>query len=800
MQRVSTSCVHCGRPSRDGRETCCDGCDAAYGLLRDLDLERYYALGDRPGRPPAAPRSGTAFVDAAWAERTRAAGGRASVELDVQGIRCAACVWVIEELFQREPGALSCELTPGVGRLRLEVEEERFDLARLSDHLGTLGYRLAPRGAAKSSPYLDELVLRLGVSAAIAMNTMLMSLPLYLGVDEPRVRSVMGWASLGLGTAAVFVGGSPFVKSAVASLRRGVVHLDVPIALGLVAAYAGSVFSFARQDGRASYFDTLAVFVTLMLLGRWLTERVLEKNRRALLSERPLHSFPVRRVSGDAVEIVQAKDVVVGDELLLRPGDLCPTGARLTSPSTTVSLAWLTGEEALLPVTAGEPIAAGAFVRSDEAIRARAIEDFASSRLPRLAPPPASRDDLPRATLFFQRLSKGYVASVLTLAAVSGLAFAFSTGADHALEVVVALLVVTCPCAFGIAAPLAYEIVQAQLAEQGVRARSRSLLDRMLSVKDAIFDKTGTLTLGEIELDGRALAGIPDADRRVFAAMVSRSRHPKSEALARWFAGHDGPAPHSDFACHETAGRGLSAEVSGGSYRVGAPSWAAEGEALLTAGEVPDLVLSKDGRALASLRTRERLPEDAARSADSLRALGVRLHVLSGDHEDRVRDVAARVGADEIRWAATPEEKAEYLARIDASRALFVGDGVNDVLAAREALVAGTPLSDLPILPAHTDFDVDGSVLEGVLRALVAARRLDRVVREVLVFALAYNAASVLLCLAGLMSPLVAAVVMPISSLASTAWVTWRLRGAATLPARAATSAQAAPGPVARAT
>lgn len=740
-----------------------------------MDLERYYALGDRPEAPPVVSRTGTAFIDAAWAERTRGEDGKASVELDVQGLRCAACVWVIEEIFRREPGAVRCELTPGAGQLRAEVEEGSFDLQRFSDRLATLGYRLAARGSAKSSPYLDELVLRLGVSAAIAMNAMLMSLPLYLGVEEPKLRAIMGWASFALGTAAVLVGGSPFVKSAIAALRRGVLHLDVPIATGLLAAYAGSVVSFLRQDGRASYFDTLATFVTLMLLGRWLTERVLDKNRRALLSERPLHSFPVRRLSGDAVDLVPAKDVRAGDALLLRPGDLCPTGAVLEGATTSISLAWLTGEESPRTVAQGEPIPAGAFVRGDEAVVARATEDFLSSRLPRLAPPPAERDDLPRATAFFQRLSRTYVLAVLGTAAASGLFWWLGMGSgDRAIEVVVAVLVVTCPCAFGIAAPLAYELVQAQLRKKGVRVRSRSFLDRILAVKEAVFDKTGTLTLGELELDATVLRAVPEADRRVLAAMAARSRHPKSEALLRALVARDGEPGGLGATCKELAGRGLVASVDGAEYRIGAPGWAGDGDG--------DLVISKDGAVLAVLCTRERLPEDVALAARALQATGTRLHLLSGDHAARVREVAARVGIDEVRWAATPEDKAAYLAALGADRALFVGDGVNDVLAARTALVSGTPLSDLPILPAQTDFDVEGSVIEGVLRAIVASRRLAQVVREALVFALLYNAASILLCVAGAMSPLVAAVVMPISSVLSTAWVTFRLRGAAELP------------------
>jgi P-type Cu2+ transporter len=278
---VSGVCAHCGTTLDDTRHApyCCEGCGAVAALLRDGGLERYYDLRDgaiAPTRNADAPR------DLAWLEpleaRAKATTSPSRIDLDLQGIQCTACVWLLEELFRRAPHALHAEINPAIGHASLLVSPG-FDLRAYVVTAARLGYRFGPTVTrdASVSRRGSALVGRLGVCAALAINTMIFALPLYLGLNNGPTHSVFRWITLALSTASVVVGGSVFIRSAFAAIRRRILHLDVPIALGIIAAYSGSLLHhIARRDG-AAYFDTVSVFIALMLLGRWLQARATQR-------------------------------------------------------------------------------------------------------------------------------------------------------------------------------------------------------------------------------------------------------------------------------------------------------------------------------------------------------------------------------------------------------------------------------------------------------------------------------------------------------------------------------------------
>jgi Cu2+-exporting ATPase len=350
-----------------------------------------------------------------------------------------------------------------------------------------------------------------------------------------------------------------------------------------------------------------------------------------------------------------------------------------------------------------------------------------------------------------------------------GLGWALS-GADAArvVEIVVAVLVVTCPCALGIAAPLAHELGVAALRRRGVFVRSPSFLDRASDVRTLIFDKTGTLTLGTLRLvDVAPIAALSPADRQALFDMAIRSRHPKSLAIVTALEPFDCRVDETA-SVTETPGRGLTLDVNGCAYRLGAPAWAGEVDG------TTDVVFGKDGTTLAALHTEEHIRPDAASALARLRSAGFEIHVASGDDAARASSVAARLGIpeDHVLSAATPEEKEALVARLDHGDTLMIGDGVNDARAAARAHASGTPASHLPHLTSRTDFFVEGRLVEGVEAALEWARRVRKVVHHDLAFAVSYNVIVVALAAAGLMTPLLCAVVMPLSSVVIVAFTT----------------------------
>jgi Cu2+-exporting ATPase len=747
---------------------CCSGCAAVYDLLRHEGLDHYYELRRGRGVPVAEPRAGRR--DHKWLEpveeRLRASHEHARVTLDVQGLHCVGCVWLLEELFARAPGGERIEVNPALGRIDMVVRPD-FALRDLVAGIERFGYLLGPP-VKRASGASRDLLWRLGLCAAIAMNSMIFAIPLYAGLDRGPVFRLFTTLNLALAALAVAAGGTVFFRSAWRALRQGMLHLDLPIALGIALAFAGSVHSYATRASRAAYFDTLDVFITLMLLGRWLQERAVERNRAWLLASDGTDGLLARRIRDGRVELVRCAELAAGDALLVAPGDLVPVDGRLDGEGGTFSLDWIVGESRPRSYAPGDVVPAGAFAAGDQAATLRATTGFGESPLRHLLrSPERTGPDTARTTPWFQALSKVYVAGVLSLAAAGFVGWWLATrDLSRAMSVTTAVLIVTCPCAFGIAAPLAYEMVQAGLRRAGLFVRRASFLDRARDVRRIVFDKTGTLTTGALALaNPEVLATLTEGQRQVLYDLVARSGHPKSAAVRDALHAHGGSLDENARVV-EHPGRGLELVRDGERWRLGEPRWVgAPGE---TSGEV---AFGVDGRVLALLATTERLRDDAAREVQALTRDGYEVWLLSGDAQPRVDTAgdASGVALERCIGGQTPQGKARFLDERNHGDTLFVGDGVNDALALDHAHVSGTPAVDRPYVPARADFFFVTPGLAPVRLALRSSRALAQVVRADLAIALIYNVFAIGLALAGRMSPLLCAVLMPASSLTTIA-------------------------------
>ncbi|MCS6898966.1 MAG: HAD-IC family P-type ATPase [Myxococcales bacterium] len=769
---MKRSCLHCQNPLPPGEDTfCCAGCRAARALIEEAHLEKYYELRGGPGVVvPEAPVRGEIWLEACQEQLQKSKDEVIRLELDVQGLHCAACVWVVEQLFERREGACGVVVNPGAGKIAMTVRPRSFDLGRFARDLARLGYRLGPSSKAERSEASRGLLLRIGICAALTVNVMIFTFSVYSGLVEGPLHGLMTGAAWALTTLAVLVGGGPFVRSALASVQQRALHLDLPIALGITLAYAGSSYAhFSGKDG-ASYLDTVATFTTLMLVGRFLQERVLERNRRQLLADDGVENLYTHRVRDGVVQVVRVGELQEGDRLLLRPGDLVPVDAEAPEGGVQVSREWITGESTPVAVPGGAVLEAGCFLAGDCAVEVKARAAYAASRLAGLLRTPGNvREPGARRTPFWSRLTRWYVALTLLAAVGSGVGgWLVGRAPGRVLEIVVAVLVVACPCAFGIAVPVAYELAQGALRRVGVFVRSPSLLDRVGMVRRVVFDKTGTLTLGELELEHpEELCSLPPWAKKALGNLALRSRHPKSRAVVK--ALEPQGLLLEDASVREETGRGMEGIFEGKVCRLGAPGWAGEAKGA-------DLVFSVDGQVKLAMMTRERLRHDAPGRIRELERAGYEVHLLSGDGVERVAALARRLGLapERARAGASPEEKRAYVATGDA---LMVGDGVNDAAAMGAALCSATPAGELPFLPARTDAYVQGELVTGVRRLLIVGDRLQRTVRGAVTFGLAYNVLAVSAACMGWMSPLVAAVIMPLSSVAVVGYVIGRLRG-----------------------
>jgi Cu2+-exporting ATPase len=785
------ACLHCALPlpSFERSAFCCRGCEAVHALLSNGGLSRYYELGGGDGHPVS---QGTS--DHKWLEpiaaRLGAQQGLTRLVLDVQGLHCSACVWLLEEIFRRQPASAGVVVNSAVGSIELTVGSA-FPLGSYVDSIEAFGYRFGPAlktGEARASSDLD-LVWRMGLCIAIAMNTMIFGIAIYCGLPEGRVYRLFHALDFALSFVSVLVGGTVFFRSAWQALRRRVLHLDLPIALGIALAFSSSTFTYLTRGGSTSYFDTLNVFIALMLVGRFLQERVVAKNRAYLLASDGAEGLYARRFSGGTVTLVRCTEIAVGDLLFVGHQDLVPVDAELVGESPTVfSLDWINGESAPRAFAPGEVVPAGAFCQDTRAAVLRATIAFDASSVVALLRTSNRREhDSARSTPWWRRLGTLYVTAVLTIAAGGFAGWLLVThDLARSLDVVAALLIVTCPCAFGIATPLAYELAQAGLRRVGLFVRTPGFLDRAADVRRVVFDKTGTLTTGALVVENPgALAALAHDERAIAYDLAVRSSHPKSFAIVRALASL-GVAGTIDTRreVREVAGKGLETTLDGHVWRLGAASWAteaakAETPAAATVG--PDVLFSRDGEVLAAVVTGETLRADASVEVRELEREGYDPCVLSGDSLEATRAIAAACGipTDRAFGARSPEGKAAWLRTLGAKDdrpALFVGDGINDSLVAEQASCAGTPAIDRPFMAARCDFYFVSPGLGPIRAALHMAKRLARVVRTNLVIATFYNAITVTLALAGLMTPLWCAVLMPLSSLSTVLATTWQLR------------------------
>lgn len=755
-------CKHCHtrfRAAEDESEFCCSGCRFVHHLLHKRGLEDFYNYGET-----MSPAGSFVFHerDYRWLSDLQIAaeaGDPATAEtfVEVQGISCAACVWLIEAVFMEHAGSVSCVVNSATGAVRLRWVPGGTDLPEFARDIQRFGYLLGPLQG-KPSSAMVPLTRKLGLCGFLAMNAMLFASPRYFGLDPgDALTALFDVLSFGLATASITIGGTYFFRRALAALRLGALHIDLPISLGLLFAYAGSVTAWLRDQHSLNYFDFVSIFTFLMLLGRWLQERAVEANRQRLLG---LKLSP-GRVRMDGVE-TGAEEITAGARYAVGRNQVIPVRSKLLGRGATFALNWITGEPAPRTFAAGGIVPSGARHLDDSDLECEALEDWSSSQLSTLLRIDAEREWRNHG---LEKLIRIYLSTVLVVAAAGFLAWGILGGAWlPAFQVMISVLVVSCPCAIGVALPLLDDVAAARLQQHGVYLREGSLWARLTRVTTLLLDKTGTVTLETLRpADPEVFRGLSAETKSYLLRLVERSLHPVAACLREILLA-DGvtPAPGGG-PVRESAGMGVEWESPVGIWRLGRASWASAGD------EAGGTVLALDGTELARFRFREELRPDAARQVARFEEAGIPVYLLSGDEPARVRAMGGALGlaADRSLGGLTPDGKAVLVRERWAGNALMLGDGANDSLAFDAALCRGTPAVDAGLLEHKADFYLLGRGLAGLGALFAAGRSHRRATRTVFTFAISYNSLAVTASLCGLMNPLVAAIIMPMSSLIS---------------------------------
>jgi len=779
------SCRHCGAALIDTRMLasgfCCAGCSYVFRLVHEHGLSGYYRIKDEV----TAPADAAVFQprDYAWLTAAQQAaeagapgtvaprGGVPELTLDLQGVSCAGCVWLIERLFQQQSGARDIVANAQLGTVRLRWVRGGFDAAGFARALQALGYLVGPMGEARTESESRPLVRRIGLCAAFTMNVMLFTFPVYFGMEPTfEYAGLFGLLSLCFGTLSMLVGGVYFVGRAGRALRMGAMHIDLPIALGIVGAYAGSLYGWFTGEERFVYFDFVSGFILLMLIGRWAQVAAVERNQSRLLAMQPKSP----RVLADGVGEVAPDALRVGQGFSLASGQTNPVEAQLGAEAATVSLASINGEAEPRIFSAGSRLPAGAVNLGRSPLRLTARQTWGESLLAQLLQAPEraeARDG------FIGRIVRGYIVGILAVAAMAGTGWWLGTGdARQTWAVVTAVLVVSCPCAVALAFPLADEIATVALRRRGVFVREGGLWAKLGRVRRIVFDKTGTLTLETPVLrNPEDLLGLDGEARAALHALVRDNPHPVSQALLENLLVEEvGETLAGEV--HETVGFGV--EI--GAWSLGRPGWRDQPgpEKCHVIRDTSDVVLAREGRLIAAFRFADTVRTDARAEVAALRRRGLAVHILSGDSRLKVAALADELGLPEGSsfGELTPQEKAAWFTGERAEDSLMLGDGANDSLAFDRALCRGTPVIHRGLLEQKADFFYLGRGIGGI-RALFeidAVRR--RTQRVILVFSVVYNLLAVGLAVAGKMNPLIAAILMPVNSLATLAIVTGGMR------------------------
>lgn len=796
-----TACSHCGLPVPAGllqphrpQQFCCAGCEVVYGAIQAGGLGAYYRIRDPQQSRPAVVRadSFTELDDDAFLVRyARAQGTLRSIEMVLEGVHCSACVWLVERALAAIPGVAEARLNLSRATLELVWDPQKVALSQIGRRLAQLGYVPHPkeRGRTEEARTRQEraLLLRMGVAAACMGNTMLIAIALYAGWFngiEAEWERFFRWLSLGVSVPAVLYAAQPFFTSAYQGLRNRVLHMDLPLAIGVGAGFAGSALNTLRGAGEI-YFDSVTTLIFLLLVGRFLQLR--QQHRAADRSEllgalAPVAAslIPPGALAADpaARQRVTVHRLRAGDRVWVDSGERIPADGVILAGRSAIDASLLTGEATPVAVQPGDDVWGGT-TNTGEPLVVELRADLDTSRVGQIAGlvHEAVRGRSPVVRLA-DRLASWFVGGVLALSTFTLTLWCILEPA-MALDHTIALLVVSCPCALGLATPLAIAAALHQAARRGILVRSGGAVERLGTTRGGHiwFDKTGTLTRGRMEVV-EYITAHPQAGNTLRAYIRALERgvsHPLGKALRTWA----GPGPALLVSNRtQVPGGGLEGNIHGRRVRLGSPRWTApadipehaqrQTEQWTQRGLTP-IWLVVDGSWRGAVALFDPLKADAAQEVARLRELGFTVGILSGDHPGAVARVAEALGIEsgQARGGLTPEDK---LAAVQRTRAaghtvLMVGDGVNDAAALAAADVGVALHGGAEACLTAADAFLQNPEVRGIGTLISGSRTTMRTIRNNIIFSASYNVVCATLAVAGLLSPLLAAVLMPLSSL-----------------------------------
>jgi Cu2+-exporting ATPase len=782
------TCFHCGLPVPYGADygiqmqaqrqpACCRGCQAVAQTIIDSGQGAYYT--HRTAFPASAQAASVELKQLGLYDLPEIQESFVRVETEhvreaalmLENIVCAACVWLNQTHIAQLPGVLAVDINYTTRRARVRWDNQRIQLSAILQAVADIGYIAHPYDPGRADDMYQRerttALKRLAIAGLGMMQVMMYALPTYTATDmSAEIRLLMGWASMVLTLPVVLYSAWPFFIGAWRDLKRHSLGMDVPVALGVGTAFFASLHSTFSGHG-AVYYDSVTMFVFLLLTGRYLemgARRRAGAAVEALVKLIPAVTTRLPNYPARAEEQVPVARLAVGDHVLVRPGETLPADGVVVDGLSTVSEALLTGEAQPLGKGRHAPVVGGSLNQTSPLV-VRVDRLGAETRLAAIVRLlDRAQSEKPRVAQLADRAAAWFVGLLLLITVIVGLAW-YVIDPSKLLWIVVSVLVVTCPCALGLATPAALTTATGRLTRLGLLSTRGHALEALARATDMVFDKTGTLTEGRL----RVSRVVPRAGRQaaevsaLAAALEAGAEHPVARALRAGVA-----VGLVAGEIRNTPGQGVAGTIAGRVYRLGAPYFVAP-DALpphAESGESWVALADADGL-LAWFALADTPRVDAAQSIALLQRQGLRVHLLSGDTQGAVQAAACQLGIADWRAAAVPEDKLAYVQALQQQGRIvaMVGDGINDapVLAAAQVSIAMGEGAD--VAQAAADMVMLGGRLTALADGVALARKTRRVIAQNLAWALGYNLVAIPAAAFGLVTPWMAGIGMSASSL-----------------------------------
>lgn len=694
--------------------------------------------------------------------------GLRQVDLAVPGVHCGTCITTIEGVLAGLPEVARARVNLSSKRVSIVWREQmdgvQTDPGNLASAVASTGYEmhLFANGQDASDDLRNQLIRAVGLTGFAAANIMLLSVSVWSGADA-STRDMFHWLSALIAAPALIYGGRFFYHSAFNALRHGRTNMDVPIALAITLSYVVSLWE-TMHSGSHAWFDATVSLLFFLLIGRTLDHVMRDRARSAVAGLAHLSPRGANVLLPDGKrEYMPVSEITPGDSIAIAAGERVPVDGLIVTGSSDLDVSIVNGESAPKIVRAGDAVQAGTLnLTGPLVIQATALarDSFLSEIIGLME---AAEGGRARYRRLADRAAQYYSPVVHLLALISFFAWGIFGGDwKHAMLVAIAVLIITCPCALGLAVPVVQVVAAGRLFKNGIMVKDGSAMERLAEADTVLFDKTGTLTLGQPRLMNAA--NVSEEEMRIAAGLAANSRHPLSQAL---YASVGGAMPRFD-EVKEIPGSGIEAQVEAGIYRLGNRQFACLATSTDNAAHsASEVVLSLNGVEVACFHFEDTVRPGAAQTVNALESNGFTTEIVSGDRDPAVKALALKLGVDAWRGALAPADKAGRCEELAAKgqKVLMIGDGINDAPALSAAHVSIAPASAADIGRQAADFVFLRDDLRSVAFAVDVSRQAGRLIRQNFALAIGYNIIAVPIALAGLATPMIASIAMSTSSI-----------------------------------